>query len=41
MQAHIVLAHPENNSLNGQLAGLSEQVLKRAGFGTTLQVPRV
>ena len=36
MRAHIVLAHPENQSFNAQLAGLSEEVLRQAGWQTRL-----
>lgn len=36
MRAHIVLAHPEPKSFNGHLAGISERVLGRAGYTTTL-----
>ena len=46
MRAHIVLAHPENQSFNAQLAGLSEQartplVLKYLNGLTNQQVADV
>ena len=36
MRAHIVLAHPENQSFNGHLASISQQVLGNNGYQTTL-----
>ena len=36
MRAHIVLAHPEGQSLNGRLARVSEQALTERGWATTL-----
>lgn len=36
MQAHIVLAHPENESFNAQLAGISQQSLAASGWQTSL-----
>ena len=36
MRAHIVLAHPETRSFNGQLSGISQQTLDGAGWQTTL-----
>jgi NAD(P)H dehydrogenase (quinone) len=36
VKAHIVLAHPEPKSFNGQLSGISQQVLDSAGCETTL-----
>ncbi len=36
MKAHIVLAHPEPNSFNGQLAGLSRTRLSGAGYECTV-----
>ena len=36
MKAHIVLAHPEPNSFNGQLAGLSRTRLSGAGYEGTV-----
>lgn len=36
MKAHIVLAHPETNSFNGQLARTSQRVLGDADYQTTL-----
>jgi len=36
MKAHIVLAHPEPKSFNGQLSGISQRVLSAAGWQVTL-----
>ena len=36
MHAHIVIAHPEPKSFNGQLSGISQQVFDDAGWQTTL-----
>ena len=36
MKSHIVLAHPERRSFNGQLAEISQQRLGAAGWETTL-----
>ena len=36
MKAHIVLAHPEPKSFNGQLSALSQRVLDEAGWETTI-----
>ena len=36
MKAHIVLAHPENQSFNGQLAGVSQSLLEGDGYEVTL-----
>ena len=36
MRAHIVLAHPEGQSLNGRLARMSEAALSERGWETTL-----
>lgn len=36
MRAHIVLAHPEKQSFNAQLADISRQSLEKAGYQTTL-----
>ena len=36
MHAHIVLAHPEKESFNAHLSGISQRVLSAAGWQTTL-----
>ena len=36
MRSHIVLAHPEANSFNAHLSGISQQVLGVTGWQTTL-----
>ena len=36
MNAHIVLAHPEQKSFNGKLAGISKQALGARGFDVSL-----
>ena len=36
MKSHIVLAHPEPRSFNGHLSGISQDVLRGAGWQTTL-----
>lgn len=36
MKAHIVLAHPEQKSFNGQLASLSQSTLANAHYQTTI-----
>ena len=36
MKAHIVLAHPEQESFNGHLSDITRKSLKSAGFHTTL-----
>jgi len=36
MKAHIVLAHPESQSFNGRLAGISRSTLSASGFEVTV-----